>query len=93
MCRDLSGRRLKDVKEEDRLKKYIAKAGQRDQEKQRKLEEKYKRLKQLEEKKHEFNDQDYARQKEKILEETEDALQEGKFLFWSRVGWVLLWPS
>jgi len=77
MCRDLSGRRLKDVKEEEKLKKYISKAAQRDNEKQRKLEEKYKKLKQLDGKKHEFNDPEYARQKERILEETEDALQEG----------------
>jgi len=77
MCRDLSGRRLKDVKEEERLKKYISKAAQREQEKERKLEEKYKKLKQLDEKKHEFNDLEYNQEKERILEETDAALQEG----------------
>jgi len=77
MCRDLSGRRLKDVKEEEKLKKYISKASQRESEKQKKLDEKYKKLKNLGEKKHEFNDSDYSRQKERILEETEDALQQG----------------
>jgi len=77
MCRDLSGRRLKDVKEEEKLKKYISKAAQRENEKQKKLEEKYKKLKHLEEKKHDFNDVEYSRQKERILEETDDAVQEG----------------
>jgi len=77
MCRDLSGRRLKDVKEEERLKKYISKAAQRESEKQRKLDEKVKKLKQLDDRKHEFNDSDYMTEKERILEETDAALQEG----------------
>jgi len=77
MCRDLSGRRLKDVKEEEKLKKYISKAAEREQEKHRKTEERLKKLKQLDERKHEFKDLDYQKEKERILEETEDALQQG----------------
>lgn len=33
MCRDLSGRRLADVKEEERLRKWVEKAGEREAEK------------------------------------------------------------
>lgn len=36
MCRDLSGRRLADVKEEEKLKKWISKASDREAEKERK---------------------------------------------------------
>lgn len=36
MCRDLSGRRLADVKEETKLKKWIAKAAEREAEKEQK---------------------------------------------------------
>lgn len=35
MCRDLSGRRLADIKEEEKLRKWIEKAGEREEEKRR----------------------------------------------------------
>lgn len=35
MCRDLTGRRLADVKEEERLRNWIAKAEERAEEKRR----------------------------------------------------------
>jgi len=36
MCRNLAGRRLADVREEERLKKYIEKKEQREKEKKKK---------------------------------------------------------
>lgn len=35
MCRDLSGRRLADIKEEEKLRKWIEKASEREEEKRR----------------------------------------------------------
>uniref|UniRef100_A0A914WR40 Replication stress response regulator SDE2 n=1 Tax=Plectus sambesii TaxID=2011161 RepID=A0A914WR40_9BILA len=76
MCRDLSGRRLADVKEEEKLRKWISKASDREAEKERKRQEKYARLKQGPPK-HQFNDQEYLQQKEEILEKTDDAFEQG----------------
>lgn len=36
MCRDLTGRRLADIKEEEKLRKWIEKAAEREEEKRRK---------------------------------------------------------
>ncbi|VDO96294.1 unnamed protein product [Soboliphyme baturini] len=76
MCRDLTGRRLRDIKEEKRLQNYIEKAHVRKQEKQNKLESKYRKL--LDPPKPDFDDAEYAQKKQKIMDETEHALEEGK---------------
>jgi len=44
MCRDLNGRRIADVKEEEKLRKWIAKAEQREKVKAAKKKEKYDKL-------------------------------------------------
>ncbi|KAI1719594.1 telomere stability and silencing domain-containing protein [Ditylenchus destructor] len=77
MMRDLSGRRQADVKEEERLKKWIAKKEERERTKQQKLQEKYERLKKGGVSKHEFSDQQYLRNRDRILDQTEDAVEAG----------------
>jgi hypothetical protein len=77
MCRNLSGRRLTDVKEEERLRKWIAKSAEREREKQRKKQEKYEKLKNGGRTKHEFNDPEYLRKRDIVLDETEDAIEAG----------------
>merc|ERR1712156_1264557 len=57
--RDLSGRRMRDINEEKRLKDYVAKEAGREREKQEKKEAKLKKLHKLVtpgESKHEFHD-------------------------------------
>ncbi|KAH7730037.1 hypothetical protein AAVH_02525 [Aphelenchoides avenae] len=76
MCRDLSGRRLSDVKEEERLRRWIEKKAEREKEEERKKQEKYERLKNGKKgPKHEFADQDYLRKRDVILDQTEDAIE------------------
>jgi len=74
MCRDLNGRRIGDVKEEERLKKWKAKEADREKEKARKKKEKYEKLKQGGPK-HKFANVDYLRTRDLILDQTEDALE------------------
>lgn len=74
-CRDLSGRRLRDINEEKRLKTWIDSQQTRDQEaadrKQRKLE----RL--CEKPKHEFRDEKYSKERTDLPERLEDAVEQG----------------
>ncbi|KAK6108521.1 Telomere stability C-terminal family protein [Brugia pahangi] len=76
MCRDLSGRRLADIKEEEKLRKWIEKADEREEEKRRQRQEKYEKLK-AGPKKHDFNDPDFIQTREKIMEETDEAFEQG----------------
>ncbi|VDK86787.1 unnamed protein product [Onchocerca ochengi] len=76
MCRDLSGRRLADIKEEEKLRKWIEKASEREEEKRRQKQEKYEKLK-AGPRKHDFNDPDFIQTREKIMEETDEAFEEG----------------
>lgn len=74
-CRDLSGRRLRDINEEKRLKAWIEKQGNRKEEiaerKKRKLE------KLCYEPKHEFKDQRYEQERSELTEKLGDAVEEG----------------
>ncbi|VDP08486.1 unnamed protein product [Heligmosomoides polygyrus] len=74
MCRDLNGRRLASIDEEEKLKKWIARAAEREREKIAKKKAKYEKLKSGPPK-HMFNDPDYIRQKEEIIEKTEEAFE------------------
>lgn len=76
MCRDLNGRRLASIDEEEKLKKWIARAAEREREKIAKKKAKYEKLKSGPPK-HMFNDPDYIRQKEEIIEKTEEAFETG----------------
>ncbi len=80
-CRDLSGRRLRDINEEDRLKKYVAKRAEREREAQEKKEAKLASLKRLVEgeNKHEFRDPKYSKEREEATERVHDAMAQGRF--------------
>uniref|UniRef100_A0A7E4VTN2 Replication stress response regulator SDE2 n=1 Tax=Panagrellus redivivus TaxID=6233 RepID=A0A7E4VTN2_PANRE len=77
MCRDLTGRRLADVKEEERLRKYVAKKKEREEKAKRKEEEKLLKLKSGSKVKHHFKDKKYMRQRDVLLEQMEDAIEAG----------------
>ncbi|KAK8388541.1 hypothetical protein O3P69_020491 [Scylla paramamosain] len=61
-CRDLSGRRLRDINEEKRLKDFIAKKADRERELQEKKRQKFKMLQ--ESPRHTFQDEAYFQQRE-----------------------------
>lgn len=74
-CRDLSGRRLRDINEEKRLKAWFEKGDKRDMEA---MERKKKKLEKLcAEPKHEFKDQRYDQERAALTEKVEDAVEEG----------------
>ncbi|KAM0737339.1 Splicing regulator SDE2 [Formica fusca] len=74
-CRDLSGRRLRDINEEKRLKAWIEKQTKRHDEE---AERKRKKLEKLcAEPRHEFKDQRYEQERAKLPEKVEDAVEEG----------------
>jgi len=78
-CRDLSGRRLRDIHDEERLKKYVSKKAERERERMEKKEEKLARLRRLAkgENKHEFNDPNYSKEREEATERVHDAMEHG----------------
>lgn len=74
-CRDLSGRRLRDINEEKRLKAWIEKQAKREKEA---VERKKKKLEKLSaEPKHEFKDQRYDKERAELTERVGDAVEEG----------------
>lgn len=78
MCRDLSGRRMRDVNMELKLKEWYAKASDREREKMEKYyERRRKRQEMLAQGPlpgHKFSDREYERQKRKITYELQGAL-------------------
>ena len=79
--RDLSGRRLRDINDEDRMKRYVAKQAEREKEAAEKREAKINRLRRIvnEENKHEFNDPKYIKDKEEGTAQVHDAMEHGEF--------------
>ncbi|GMT09254.1 hypothetical protein PFISCL1PPCAC_551, partial [Pristionchus fissidentatus] len=79
MCRDLSGRRLADIEEEKKLKKWIETTSEREKEKETKQKAKHEKLRAAtrDKPKHDFNDPDYIKTREDILEKTDDAFEDG----------------
>lgn len=74
-CRDLSGRRLRDINEEKRLKSWISKKADREREA---LERKQKKLEKLRsEPKIEFKDKKYEEERTKLTEVVHDAVEKG----------------
>lgn len=74
-CRDLSGRRLRDINEEKRLKAWIEKQVKR---KEEMAELKRKKLEKLcAEPRHEFKDHRYEQERSKLTERVGDAVEEG----------------
>ncbi|XP_078593256.1 splicing regulator SDE2-like [Branchiostoma floridae x Branchiostoma japonicum] len=74
-CRDLSGRRMRDVNDEKRLQEWLGKKAERERE--REEEKRRKREERLGRNKHFFNDPEYERQKRQITEGMSDSLQKG----------------
>ncbi|XP_022191454.2 replication stress response regulator SDE2 [Nilaparvata lugens] len=74
-CRDLSGRRLRDINEEQRLKSWIAQQADREKEA---AERKKKKLESLcREPKHEFKDDNYEQQRTELTENVHNSVEEG----------------
>ena len=74
-CRDLSGRRLRDINEEKRIKNWIAKQANKQKDNEKKKKEKLEKLKMMP--KCEFNDTEYVKNRSEIPEIIDDALQYG----------------
>ncbi|KAF8786508.1 Replication stress response regulator SDE2 like protein [Argiope bruennichi] len=74
-CRDLSGRRLRDINEEQRLKKWIAKESEREAEKARRRQARIERLKSKP--KHNFVDFEYEKEISQLPERVDEALHAG----------------
>ena len=78
-CRDLSGRRLRDINDEKRLKTFVSKKAEREREQKEKKEAKMKRLHKLVtegESKHEFHDEKYNEAREAATERVREAMDE-----------------
>ncbi|XP_047111867.1 replication stress response regulator SDE2 [Schistocerca piceifrons] len=74
-CRDLSGRRLRDINEEKRLKNWIAQQAEREQEAAERRQKKLERL--CLEPKHEFKDIKYEEERSVLTEKVCDAVEQG----------------
>ncbi|GAB1610656.1 replication stress response regulator SDE2-like [Argonauta hians] len=74
-CRDLSGRRMRDINNEKQLKEWMAKQVEREKEKARRREERAQRLREVP--KHKFEDQVYQKQREKVSQDLDDAITAG----------------
>ncbi|XP_015591062.1 replication stress response regulator SDE2 [Cephus cinctus] len=74
-CRDLSGRRLRDINEEKRLKAWIDKQSTREEEAVERRKKKLERL--CAEPKHEFKDKNYEKERSSLIERVGDAVEQG----------------
>lgn len=74
-CRDLSGRRLRDINEEKRLKSWIDKQATREEEAVERRKKKLERL--CAQPKHEFKDKNYEIERSSLTEKVGDAVEEG----------------
>lgn len=74
-CRDLSGRRLRDINEEKRLKNWIAQQAEREREAAERKRRKLERLQ--EQPKHNFHDQTYEKERSQLTENVSDAVEKG----------------
>lgn len=71
-CRDLSGRRLRDVNAEKRIKNWIRRKAELEKEQERKKREKLERLTQ--QPKIDFKDDEYLKEKDTIPQKVDDAI-------------------
>lgn len=74
-CRDLSGRRLRDINEEKRLKTWLEKQAKSKDEASERKKRKLDKL--CSEPKHEFKDQKYDNERSVLTERVADAVEEG----------------
>ncbi|CAB4012335.1 SDE2 homolog, partial [Paramuricea clavata] len=77
-CRDLSGRRMRDVNDEKKIADWLSKQSERDQEKARRKQERLERLQTAP--KHVFEDSTaYTSQLQDNMDSIDDALQKGYY--------------
>jgi hypothetical protein len=74
-CRDLSGRRLRKINEENMLKKWIKQQAEREREASERRRRKLERLR--EEPKHKFHDLTYEKERSQLTEKISDAVEQG----------------
>ncbi|CAL1531264.1 unnamed protein product [Lymnaea stagnalis] len=74
-CRDLSGRRMRDINNEKKLKEWLAKEAERERDRETRKQERL--AKQLAPTQHKFDDPEYHEQRTKVQEDLEDALSKG----------------
>jgi len=74
-CRDLSGRRLRDINEEKRLKSWLEKQLEREREAEERKKRKIEKL--LAVPKNDFKDEHYEEARSKLTEKVNDAVEEG----------------
>lgn len=74
-CRDISGRRMRDVNNEKQLKEWITKKAQKEKEREQQRQERIARRRAMPN--HKFDDPNYEKQRALVAENQEDALQKG----------------
>ncbi|XP_067628118.1 splicing regulator SDE2 [Eurosta solidaginis] len=74
-CRDLSGRRLRDINEEKRLKAVLEKMGELEREAEQRKKRKIEKL--LAVPHHDFKDAEYEEARSKLAEKVNNAVEEG----------------
>ncbi|XP_071788586.1 UBL fusion protein SDE2-like [Asterias amurensis] len=74
-CRDLSGRRMRDVNNEKKLSDWIGKKAEMEEERKQKREEKLERLRH--QPRHIFVDPKYDQQKKEVVDNLDDAISQG----------------
>jgi len=74
-CRDLSGRRLKDINEEKRLREWLEKQNAEPEDPSEKFQKKIAKL--LAKPKHEFKDEVYDKQRADLTANMDDAVEQG----------------
>ncbi|XP_060555346.1 splicing regulator SDE2-like [Ruditapes philippinarum] len=83
-CRDLSGRRMRDVNNEKDLKEWLGKQAEREREREEKRQERLARRRAMPN--HKFDDPLYDQQRSLLAENQEDALQTGLKKFIGKQG-------
>ncbi|GAB0100435.1 Replication stress response regulator SDE2 [Sergentomyia squamirostris] len=74
-CRDLSGRRLRDINEEKRLKVWLEKQKDAESEKKERKKQKLERL--LKQPEFEFTDKEYEKARSEMTEKVDEAVEQG----------------
>lgn len=74
-CRDLSGRRLRDINEEKRLKAWLEKQQDRESDQYARKKKKLERL--LAKPRHDFKDEDYEQARSELTANVGEAVEEG----------------
>lgn len=74
-CRDLSGRRLRDINEEKRIRDWLEKQKNAPEDQKAKFQKKIEKL--LAKPKHDFKDEDYEQQRTELTQNIDEAVEQG----------------